>query len=124
MAVVGDESTEIEEGAEPAATKNEPDAGLVRGCGVYYAAKPSRCKQPLSHNFQCNQSALAWKHRFPRLQSELLQHRPDVLCLQEMDATAWSDCWRLMQEHGYSCGVCSKAKGGANNFVAMFWRED
>lgn len=123
-AVAGDESADIEEGAEPAAIEHEPDAAVVRGCGVYYAAKPPRCKQPLSHNFQCDQSALAWKYRFPRLQSELLQHRPDVLCLQEMDATAWSDCGRLMQERGYSCGVCSKAKGGANNFVAMFWRED
>jgi len=94
----------------------------VRTWGVRYTEKQGGCKQ-LSHNFKCPASALDWKHRFPMLQTELLQHSPDLLCLQEMDATAWGDCQRLLRAQGYSSGVCSHAKGGANNFVAMFWRE-
>jgi mRNA deadenylase 3'-5' endonuclease subunit Ccr4 len=91
--------------------------------GVHYVPKPKGVRQ-LSHNFRCAQEFLAWPHRFPFIQSEVLQHDPDLVCLQEMDATAWPDCQHVLSERGYSQGVCSKALGGANNFVTMFWKTD
>lgn len=115
-----DESEEATRAA-PADPQWEP--AEVRGYGVHSAPKPPGLKQ-LSHNFRCDQSLLSWEYRFPRLQTELLKHRPDLICLQELDSTAWEDIQRVLQGNGYSSGVCGKAKGGANNFVAMFWRKE
>jgi len=95
-----------------------------RNYGVYARSRAPQCREAQSHNFQCNQAFLAWEHRFPRLRTELLQYQPDLLCLQELDATAWTDVRRLLRESGYSDGICSIAKGGANNFVGMFWKLD
>jgi len=107
--------------ADVVETRTSP---ATQSFGVYYVPKVSGSKHGLSHNFACDPRYLSWQHRFPRLQHELLHHRPDLLCLQEMDSTAWEDCQHFLTQHGYCKGVCSQAKGGANNFVAMFWRED
>jgi len=99
------------------------DVSSPRAWGVRYAAKPGGGKQ-LSHNFRCSASALEWEKRLPMLQTELYQHEPDLMCLEEMDATAFPDVRAFLERQGYSSGICSEPKGGANNFVAMFWKVD
>jgi len=97
----------------------------ARSWGVYPTAKkPMHATQPLTHNFSCSQADLAWEHRLPRLLHELLLPQPDLICLQELDAISWPDIQRALQQRGYCQGISAKAKGGANNFVAMFWKEE
>jgi len=114
--VANDVQADSEQEAEP--TSRAASAK----CGVYYAARAPG-KQAMSHNFACGQSVLAWQRRLHQVQRELLQHNPDLLCLQEMDSTAWNSCQKFLIEQGYCKGVCSQGKGGVNNFVALFWRE-
>ncbi|KAL4425811.1 hypothetical protein ABPG75_009827 [Micractinium tetrahymenae] len=65
--------------------------------------------------------SLRWSYRSGLILREILHHRPDVVCLQEVDH------FRQMQEelqpHGYE-GMYTKRTGDRRDGLAIFWRTD
>lgn len=104
-----------------------PEIFEVEGVGgVAYGPKPEgSCFQ-----FSCSKAALAWPRRWPKLKALILQEKPDVIGLQEIDLM--DDAKQNLQSHdkeirrdlaseGFS-GVFAKKMGRACDGVALFWR--
>ena len=71
---------------------------------------------------------VSWVERFPRIVSEILESRADVICLQEVEFVAYkNDFQSTMEDHGYSSimqkGSRKRAEDGGYG-VATFWRKD
>jgi endonuclease/exonuclease/phosphatase family metal-dependent hydrolase len=71
--------------------------------------------------------ALAWEQRFPRLLSEIVSARPDVVCLQECNN--FREEWLpAMERLGYDGTVWTKPRspceryGADRDGLALFWR--
>lgn len=71
---------------------------------------------------------VSWVERFPRIVSEILESRADVICLQEVEFLAYeNDFQSTMEDNGYSSimqkGSRKRAEDGGYG-VATFWRKD
>lgn len=72
----------------------------------------------------CDNKWLEWQHRRPLIFKEILDYKPDIACLQEVDASAFDSLLRPgLQEFGFQSIYTNKA-GRVNEGSAMFWKRD
>jgi len=72
----------------------------------------------------CDNQWLAWQHRRPLVFKEILDYKPDIACLQEVDASAFDSLLRPgLQEFGFK-GIYTNKAGRVNEGSAMFWKGD
>jgi mRNA deadenylase 3'-5' endonuclease subunit Ccr4 len=71
---------------------------------------------------------VSWVERFPRIVSEILESGADVVCLQEVEFTAYEkDFQSTMYDNGYSSLMQKSSRKRAEEGgygVATFWRKD
>ena len=72
----------------------------------------------------CSPEFLAWQYRRPLILKEILDYKPDVACLQEVDASAFE----LLLQPGLGAfgldGVYTNKAGRVKEGSATFWRRD
>lgn len=72
----------------------------------------------------CDNKWLDWQHRRPLVFKEILDYKPDIACLQEVDMSAFSSLLRPgLQEFNFD-GVYTNKAGRVNEGSATFWRKD
>ncbi|GAB5358212.1 hypothetical protein AAMO2058_000438500 [Amorphochlora amoebiformis] len=83
---------------------------------VKYCQGPIRWK---SRMFLCGHEHLNWKARFPVLLREIVLHKPDLICLQEVDR--YEEFKAYLASKGYS-GRFVKKSHRALDGCAVFWK--
>ena len=74
--------------------------------------------------FHCDNKWLEWQHRRPLVFKEILDYKPDIACLQEVDSSAFESLLRPgLEEFGLN-GVYTNKAGRVNEGSAVFWRND
>ncbi len=67
----------------------------------------------------CPQEFLAWTHREPMIINELMQHNPDVICMEEIDKYE-SVFLPYFSQRGY-VGIYKKKPGWHHDGSAVFY---
>ena len=71
----------------------------------------------------CPQEFLAWQYRRPLVLGEVLDYKPDVACLQEVDSSAFELLFSpALEEYGFEGKYTNKA-GKVQEGSAVFWRK-
>ncbi|CAL4097531.1 unnamed protein product, partial [Meganyctiphanes norvegica] len=73
---------------------------------------------------QCYQENLSWDYRWSLLQHEISQIDPDVLTLQEVQASHWNSHYKPWMLHKGYDAVYKKRTGGKCDGVAIFFKKD
>ena len=85
------------------------------GCHYHY-----RSKTPI-HTFRTSERNLRWERRHPKILEIVLEARPDVICLQEVDC--YQDIAIVLEAAGYQGAFCKKAWKKILDGSAIFWSQ-
>lgn len=83
---------------------------------------------PKWYKYVKSDAPVSWVERFPRIISEILESGADIVCLQEVEFTAYkNDFQPTMNDHGYDSVMQKSSRKRAEDGgygVATFWRKD
>ena len=86
-----------------------------------YASTETAKNEIFSH---CPNEFLEWQYRRPLIFKEILDYKPDIACLQEVDASAFNHLLEPgLKEFGFE-GMYTNKAGRVNEGSATFWKSD